>query len=237
MKKSTLIGIIVCALIFGAVIWFVAQPHIEEYIKQNNFSEFQTRYETELSPILEENSLSLISIDYGELISDYDKDYWVTERINEYEIKVYVSGDIIDYEHLYDILREISYCTNDYLLSNSYEILPDYAYVDDVSKETGFHEVITVLVFEDNSSYRLRYSTTLAKNGTKVFEAEKKPVTEESMVADADARGWDCLYEDCDHKRAEGRLYCHIHKCAVIGCTHSTSPFQEYCYEHSKSNK
>ena len=207
---------------------------IQPAIQKRNFTKFQTQYEESLIPILKKNSLELLSVEYTELVPDYELDYWEIERINEYEVKVYISGKAGSYKEMYDLVIDIR-CANNYLLSNTYEIMPSYAYVDDNCKETGFHEVHATLIFEDGTSYKNDY-ISLLKNNEVVWKQDRKPVTEESMAHQADAAGWDCMYEDCDSKRVEGRLYCHIHKCNEPGCTHETSPIQSYCEQHRKKD-
>ena len=206
----------------------VIQPAVEN----KNIETFHRLYEEDLQKVLDEYDLELHKIEYSDIVPDYDLDKHVTNRISEYNVMVYLSSNPIGYSKIYEVLREISYNTNNYLLSNTYEILSDGAYVDDNAKETGFHEVITILIFDDNSTFRLRYSTTLDKNGEIVWKQAQKPVTEEAMVDRANAAGWDCMYIDCDDPRAEGRLYCHIHKCNELGCMHETSPLQSYCEQH-----
>lgn len=222
------ISLIVVIVIYLLLNTFIIQPAIYK----QNFNKFQIQYEESLTPILNDNSLELLSIEYPELVPDYDLDYWEIERVNEYEVKVYVRGEAVNYKEMYDLIIDIR-CANNYLLSNTYEILSNGAYVDDNSKETGFHEVNTTLIFEDNTSYKIDY-ISLLKNNVVVWKKDKKPVTEESMVNQADAAGWDCMYEDCDRTRAEGRLYCHIHKCNEPGCMRETSPIQDYCDQHRK---
>ena len=228
-KKYIIPSVLIIAVLVGAF-FTIDKTIIQPKIKEKNIAKFKEKYEETLSPILSDYNLDLISIEYPQLIPDYEKDYYVTERINEYEVTVYVSGTIYDYERLYDLIISIR-CDNDYLLSNTYEMMSSGAYVDDDCKETGFHQVHTTIVFEDSTAYKVDY-ISLLKNSETVWKRPSKPVTEESMVKQADAMGMDCYYEDCDSKRAEGRLYCHIHKCGVKGCTHGTSPLQTYCYEH-----
>ena len=219
------VGLVAIYLILNSV---VIQPSINKWNKRN----FQSKYEESLIPILKDNSLELISIEYTELIPDYDLDYWEIDRINEYEVKVYVSGEMGTYKEMYDLIIDIR-CANNYLLSNTYVIMSSGAYVDENCGETGFHEVDTTLIFEDNTSYKIDY-ISLLKNNEVVWNQDRKPVTEEDTVKQADAAGWDCMYEDCDSKRADGRLYCHIHKCNESGCMRETSPLQDYCEEHRK---
>lgn len=233
-RKKWIVFVIITIICLAVLYVFLDKAFIQPAIRDKNRSQFQSSYEEELLPILEANSLELISIEYTELIPDYDLDYWEIDRINEYEVKVYVSGSVGSYDELYDLIIDIR-CANNYLLSNTYEKMSNGAYVDDECKETGFHEVHTTLIFEDDTSYKIDY-ISLLKNNEVVWKQDRKPVTEESMVNQADAAGWDCMYEDCDSKRAEGRLYCHIHKCNEPGCMHETSPLQSYCEQHRKKN-
>ena len=218
-------GMAVIYLILNSVV-------IQPIIYKRNLKQFRSQYEESLVPILKDNSLELLSVEYTELVPDYDLDYWEIDRINEYEVKVYVSGEAVRYEEMYDLIIDIR-CANNYLLSNTFEIMSNGAYVDEDCGETGFHEVHTTLIFEDETTYKIDY-ISLLKNNEVVWKQDRKPLTEESMANQADAAGWDCMYEDCDSKRAEGRLYCHIHKCNEPGCMHETSPIQDYCEEHRK---
>ncbi len=204
---------------------------IEPALLNRNIEAFHSLYEEELQVVLDEYNLELRKIEYTDLVPDHELDYWATERINEYEVKVYLSGEAASYSKIYEILREVSYDTNDYLLSNTYVLLDDSDYVNDDGKETGFHQVITVFVFEDNSSYRLRYSTTLDKDGEIVYKWNKKPSGTSSGGDNAPAG--ECMYPECDHNRAPGKYYCHQHKCSEDGCSNSTSLLIDYCDQHN----
>lgn len=234
MDAMTNRGIKIVPIIIVAVVLIVVLNSlvIKPMIKNNNIEKFHSLYEKELQVALDEYDLALNKVEYTELVPDHDLDYWATERINEYEVKVYLSEKAPSYSKIYEILREVSYDTNDYLLSNTYELLDDGEYVNDDGKETGFHQVITIFVFEDNSSYRLRYSTTLDKDGEIVYKWKKKSSTTSYSNAD-NAPAGECMYPECDHNRAKGKYYCHQHKCGEDGCSNSTSLLIEYCDQHN----
>ena len=233
MDAMTKRGVKIAPIIIAAVVLIVMLNILvfKPMIKNNNIEKFHSLYEEELQVVLDEYDLSLNKVEYTELVPDHDLDYWATERINEYEVKVYLSTKAPSYSKIYKILREVSYDTNDYLLSNTYELLDDSEYVNDDGKETGFHQVITIFVFEDNSSYRLRYSTTLDKDGEIVYKWNKKPSSTNSGGDNAPAG--ECMYPECDHNRAPGKYYCHQHKCSEDGCSNSTSLLIDYCDQHN----
>lgn len=234
LEKAKKYGIYIGIPLFLIIICLFYCLVIKPIIQNINIEKFHTLYEEELQAVLEEYHLDLLRVEYSDLIPDNYLDYWATERINEYEVKVYLNNDAQSYPTIYEILREVSYDTNDYLLSNTYEILPDYAYVDDDSKETGFHEIITIFIFEDNSAYRLRYSTTLVKDGEKVWEWKKKnSYSPSSSNIPYSAPAGKCMYSGCDGNRADGKYYCHKHKCNEPGCTNSTMPHLSYCENHN----
>ena len=196
-------------------------------IKGRKFTKFQTKYEESLVPILKEKSLNLIKIEYMPLVPDYDLDYYEIDRINEYDVKVYVTGTMNSYKEIYDTIIDIR-CANNYLLSNKYEILSSGAYVDDDCKEKGFHQVTTILVFDDNTEYRVDFRSLL-KNNESVYKQDGSSGGSPNVYPYGD----ECGYPECDHNRAEGKPYCHQHKCAESGCNNSTGLLPDYCDEHN----
>lgn len=196
-------------------------------IKGRNFAKFQSQYEESLIPILEKNSLDLVAVEYEPIVPDNDFDYFAIDRINEYEVKVYVDGTVDSYEKMYNIIIDIR-CANNYLLSNKYKILSSGAYVDEDCNEKGFHQVSTVLVFEDNTKYKIDFRSLL-KNGETVYKQKSQSGGSPNVYPYGD----ECGYPECDHKRAEGKPYCHQHKCGESGCTNPTDLLTEYCDQHN----
>lgn len=83
-RKKWIVFVIITIICLTVLYVFFDKAFIQPAIQDKNRSLFQSSYEEALLPILEENSLELISIEYTELIPDYDLDYWEIDRINEY---------------------------------------------------------------------------------------------------------------------------------------------------------
>lgn len=216
-------------LLFTVLDKYVFQPSVYK----KNFEIFTEEYEENLVSVLSEYSLTYTSIEYTELVPDYDLDYWETERINEYEVLVYIDQKPLSKEAIYEIIQDINWANANYLLSNTYEILESYEYVSDDTKETGFHEVNTLLIFSDGCKYKKDYRT-LYKDDVE-FWHNNPTYTPPSSNSTDNAPAGECSYPECDHSRASGKYYCHQHKCNESGCMNSTSLLPEYCDSHNCS--
>ena len=190
------------------------------------FSVFRKTYEESLVEVFQENSWELISVEYPEIVPDKHKEYYETERINEYDVYVYLKGNPLDGKGMYDSFLEIR-GNNDYLLSNTYKILSSGAYVSDDCKETGFHEVNTILVFEDKSEYKIDY-ISLLKNDKVIYKRNLKQSSKSNYYFPGE-----CGYPECDGNKAEGKPYCHQHACGEVGCNNPTDLLPSYCDEHN----
>lgn len=230
VKKYVLPAIailIVLVVLFIILNKFVIQPIIYE----KNFERFKVQYEENLEEIKEEYSLKVDRIEYSELVPDYDLDYWETERINEYQVYVYINGEAPEPEKIYEIIQDINWANIGYLLSNTYEFLDDGEYVKDDTKETGFHQVNTLLIFNDGSEYKKDY-IVLYKDGERIWKKESTYKPPSSSGVD-NAPAGECNYPECDHNRASGKYYCHQHCCNEPGCSNSTGLLPSYCDNHN----
>ena len=225
--EKYLFPIMLCMAILVATILILNKTFIQPKIKENNIKKFQAQYKESLLPLLDNNSLDLITIEYTELIPDTEKDYYEIDRVNAYDVKVYVNGDATDYKELYNLIIDIR-CANNYLLSNSFEIIPSGAYVDDDCKETGFHQVNTILIFDNNDEYKIDFRSLL-KNDEVVYK-QSGPASGSSNVY---PYGDECGYPECDHNRANGKPYCHQHSCGEDGCNNPTDLLPSYCDQHN----
>ena len=159
--------ILVFIVLFAILNKFVFKPIQYE----RNFERFKVIYEEKLQDIKEKYSLDIDRIEYSELVPDYDLEYSETERINEYEVYVYINGEAPAPEKIYDIIQDINWANIGYLLSNTYEFLDDGEYVKDDTKETGFHQVNTLLIFNDGTKYKKDY-ILLYKDGERIWKKE-----------------------------------------------------------------
>ena len=228
-KYSLPVILVVVLLIIGYSVLdkMVIQPRTYE----KNFEIFKAEYESNLIPVLEEYSLTYSSIEYTELVPDYDLDYWETERINEYEVWVYFDCDAPSSAKIYEIIGDINWANHNYLLSNTYELLDDGEYVRDDTKETGFHDVNTLLIFNDGCKYKKDFQA-LYKDGKEEWKKNSTYTPPSSNKTD-NAPSGECMYPECDHNRAPGKYYCHQHKCSESGCSTSTSLLIDYCDQHN----
>ncbi len=202
------------------------EPTIKNPFTKRNFLTFKETYENSLIDIFNDNQWELTAIKYPDLIRDDYKESYKPDRINEYDVFVYLKGNQLDGEKMYNAIIGIR-CNNKYLLSNTYKLLSEGSYVDDDCNETGFHQVNTVLVFDDGTEYKIDFRSLL-KNGEAIYKNENS--SNSSWVY---ANGDECGYPECDHKRAEGKPYCHQHKCNESGCNNSTDLLPEYCDQHN----
>lgn len=226
IKKYTIP--IILSITFLIVVGFLLNKTIiQPQIKEKNMEKFHSQYEESLLSILDDNSLDLISVEYTELVPDKEKDYYEIDRVNEYDVKVYVSGNIEDPKELYDLIIDIR-CANNYLLSNTYEIMSSGAYVDDDCKETGFHQVNTILVFDNNAEYQIDFRSLL-KNNEVIYKESGSSGGSSSVYPYGD----ECGYPECDHNRADGKPYCHQHSCGESGCNNPTDLLPSYCDQHN----
>lgn len=195
-------------------------------VPKYQFSLFKKTYEESLKEVFKENSWELISVEYPELVPDDYKDYYEIERVNEYDVFVYVKGEPLTGKDMYDAIIDIR-CNNKYLLSNTYKLLSEGAYVDDDCKETGFHQVNTILVFEDKTEYQIDFRSLL-KNNEVVYKQSGSSGGNSNVYY-----GDECGYPECDHNRAEGKPYCHQHSCGEVGCNNPTDLLPSYCDQHN----
>lgn len=224
LKNKTFLKKLIILVIVLFVVAYIAFAMI--ILPKYQFSVFKKTYEESLVEVFEENSWELIYVEYPEIIPDKHKEYYETERINEYNVYVYLKGEPLDGKEMYDSFLEIR-GNNDYLLSNTYKILSSGAYIGDDCKETGFHEVNTILVFEDQSEYKRDYISVL-KNDKVIY---KRNLTQSSSSS-----YWysgECGYPECDHNKAKGKPYCHQHACGEAGCQNPTDLLPSYCDEHN----
>lgn len=215
-SSITLIIIIVFYIILSIII-----------LPKYQFSVFKKTYEQSLNEVFQENSWELISVEYPEIVRDNKKEYYETERINEYDVYVYLKGEPLGGKEMYDSFLEIR-SNNDYLLSNTYKILSSGAYLDEECKETGFHEVNTILVFEDGTEYKRDYISVLKND--KIFYKRKVNFGDNSNYYYFPG---ECGYPECDGNKAEGKPYCHQHACGEVGCNNPTDLLLSYCDEHN----
>ena len=219
--KSKVFLICLCiALVIYIILSTVILPKYQ-------FSVFKKTYEESFVDVFKENSWDLISVEYPKLVRDDYKEYHKLDRVNEYDVFVYVKGEPLTGKEMYDVIIDIR-CNKRYLLSNTYKILDDGAYVDDDSKETGFHQVNTILVFEDKTEYKIDFRSLL-KDGVVIYKQSGNSGGSSNVYAYGD----ECCYPECDHKRADGKPYCHQHKCGESGCNNSTSLLPDYCDQHN----
>lgn len=214
-------------VVLGGAFFAINKTIIQPKIKENNIAKFKEKYEESLRDVLEANSWELISIEYPELVPDKDKDYYEIDRINEYDVFVYVKGAPLGDKEMYDAIIDIR-CNNKYLLSNTYKLLSEGAYVDDDCKETGFHQVNTILVFDNNAEYQIDFRSLLKNN-----EVIYKQSGSSGGSSNVYPYGNECGYPECDHNRADGKPYCHQHSCGESGCNNPTDLLPSYCDQHN----
>lgn len=215
------LGVVVLLLIFFYVFYTTL------FLPKHQFSVFTKTYEESLVDVFEANSWELISIEYPELVPDKNKDYYEIDRINEYNVFVYVKGSPLGDKEMYDAIIDIR-CNNKYLLSNTYKLLSEGAYVDDDCKETGFHQVNTILVFDNNAEYQIDFRSLL-KNNEVIYKQSGSSGGSSNVYPYGD----ECGYPECDHNRADGKPYCHQHSCGESGCNNPTDLLPSYCDQHN----
>ena len=208
--------LIIFYIIFSAII-----------LPKYQFSVFKKTYEESLVEVFQKNSWELISVEYPKIIPDNYKEYYETERINEYDVYVNLNGEPLTGKEMYDSIIDIR-CNNEYLLSNTYKLLSEGAYVDDECIEKGFHQVNTILVFEDKTEYKVDYISLLKDN-----EVIYKRMQNSSGNSNLYYFGNECGYPKCDARKAEGKPYCHQHACGETGCNNPTDLLPSYCDEHN----
>lgn len=155
-KKQKIYLFIILVLLYFIFNFFVL-PKI-------NYLIFTNKYEKETADILSEHSLELIDVEYEEMDYDHHKNAEPRDRINEYKVIVYIKGEELEGEEMYEVLNSIRATSHQYLLSNKYKLLEDNAYLDGKSNELGFHEVYTILEFENNTRYELQYDSLVLRN-------------------------------------------------------------------------
>lgn len=169
----------------------------------------------------------MISIYYPSLVPDNYKDEVVINRINKYDVFVYVKGEPLDGKAMYDAIIDIRR-NNLYLLSNTYKLLSEGAYVDDDCRETGFHQVNTVLVFEDNTEYKIDFRSLL-KDDEVIYKKGGYSGGSSNVYEYRD----ECAYPECDSPKVSDKPYCHQHGCSESGCNNSTTLLPSYCDVHN----